>query len=260
MNWMQWLIALLVICSFGISIYYYDAMPEYVVSHWDSAGEPDGYMEKGAGVFFLPVLLVVFVAVFYLIPHIDPLKENIKKFDRYYQGFVVLFVAFLAYTHFLSIAWNLGYSFNISKLMAPVLGIIFIYLGMLCGHCRQNWFIGIRTPWTLSSKRVWQRTHNIAKNLFIAIGLLWIAVGILAPEYMLYMVVLLVLAALGLFVDSYFEYKRELGEAKPMRTEVRKISPQTKAAAKKAVLPKPQRKRAKKKVAAKTRKKKSVKK
>ncbi len=262
MKWMQWLIALLVVTSFGVGFYYYDAVPDYMVSHWNAAGEPDGYMEKSAGLFFLPVLLVIFVAIFYVIPHIDPLKENIKKFDRYYQGFIVLFVFILSYSQVLMVAWNIGYIFEISRMMAPVLGLLFVYLGILCGKCRQNWFIGVRTPWTLSSERVWTRTHNIAKDVFIAIGLIWIAVGILAPGYTPYLIGLLIIAVIGLFVDSYFEYKRELGGRKrmelgattaPVKTRAGKVAAAKKAAAprkrrvKKKAVKKPRKKTAKKK-------------
>ncbi len=86
------------------------------------------------------------------------------------------------------------------------------------GKCKQNWFIGVRTPWTLSSQHVWDRTHNIAKSIFLAIGLIWIAVGILAPAYILYVVGILILAAIWLFVDSYLEYQKELKGNLPVQT------------------------------------------
>jgi len=247
MNWMQIIILILLLGSVGVGIYYYDSIPEQMVTHWNAAGEADGYMEKDIGLFLMPAAMVVLLFFFYLIPHIDPLKENIKKFDRYYEGFIFIFMFFLAYIHFLSVAWNLGYAFEINRLTAPALGILFIYLGMLCGKSKQNWFIGIRTPWTLSSERVWERTHNIAKDLFMGIGALWIIVGLLVPAYIVYLVGLLIVAALLLFVDSYFEYKKELAgvgtpkkavEAAPLKTKVGKRAAARKAMKKKAVKPK----------------------
>lgn len=275
MNWMRWIILVLLLGSIGVSLYYYDAVPEYMVTHWNAAGEADGYMEKGIGMFLMPGAMVVLLLFFYLIPHIDPMKENIKKFDRYYEGFIFLFTFFLAYIHFLSVAWNIGYSFEINRFTAPVLGILFIYLGILCGKSRQNWFIGIRTPWTLSSERVWERTHNIAKDVFIGLGALWLVVGFLMPGYILYLVGLLIVAAIILFVDSYFEYRRELAgesaekrgkgvvkgeiaEAAPMKTKAgKKSTAKKKAAVKKAQKKKPSKK---KKTPAKSRKKASGKK
>lgn len=247
MNWMQWIILILLLGSVGVGIYYYDSIPEQMVTHWNAAGEANGYMEKDVGLFLMPATMIVLLFFFYLIPHIDPLKENIKKFDKYYEGFIFIFMFFLAYIHFLSVAWNLGYSFEINRLTAPALGVLFIYLGMLCGKSKQNWFIGIRTPWTLSSERVWERTHNIAKDIFMGIGALWIVIGLLAPAYILYLVGLLIVAALLLFVDSYFEYKKELAgvgapkkdtKAAPLKTKVGKMAAARKAMKKKAAKPK----------------------
>ena len=220
MNWMQWIILVLLVASFGVGIYYYNLLPEPMASHWDVEGNVDGYMEKPLAVFLIPVLLVVFVGLFYVIPHIDPLKANIRKFDKYYQGFIVLFVFFLAYTQVLEVAWNLGYGFQMGKMIAPAIGIIFIYLGILMGKCKQNWFIGVKTPWTLSSQHVWDRTHNIAKDIFLALGLIWIAVGILAPGYTLYVLGLLILAVIWLFIDSYLEYQRELKGGTPIKPPI----------------------------------------
>ncbi len=269
MNWMQWIILILLLGSVGVGVYYYDAVPDYMATHWNAAGEANGYMEKNIGLFLMPAAMIVLLLFFYLIPHIDPMKENIKKFDRYYEGFIFIFMFFLAYIHFLSVAWNLGYVFEINRLTAPALGVLFIYLGMLCGKSKQNWFIGIRTPWTLSSEKVWARTHNIAKDVFVGIGALWIVVGLLAPAYILYLVGLLIVAALILFVDSYFEYKKELAgvgiaprkpvEAAPLKTKAGKTAvakkvvkkkPVKKAATKKAVVKKaakPKKKASKKK-------------
>ena len=243
MNWMQWIILLLVVVSFGVGIYYYDMLPDPMASHWDGEGNVNGYMEKTLAVFLIPVILAVFVGIFYVIPHIDPLKANIRKFDKYYQGFIVLFVFFLTYTQVLSVAWNLGYVFDMGKMIAPAMGIVFIYLGILMGNSKQNWFIGVRTPWTLSSQRVWERTHNIAKNIFMGIGLIWIAVGILAPAYTLYVLGLLLIAVIWLFVDSYLEYQKELKCGAPIKTgasmgAVSAAPMKTKAAAKKAKTPK----------------------
>jgi uncharacterized membrane protein len=263
MNWMQWIILVLLLGSIGVSIYYYNAVPEHIATHWDAEGNVDGYMEKSIGLFLMPGVMVVLLAVFYLIPHIDPKKENIKKFDRYYEGFIFLFTFFLAYLHFLSVAWNIGYLFEINRLTAPVMGLLLIYLGVLCGKSRQNWFIGVRTPWTLSSERVWERTHNIAKDMFIGIGALWLVVGFLFPGYVLYLVGLLIVAALILFADSYFEYRRELAGARAEKVgraivqgEIVETAPmkgrgRKKSAAKKKASPKAKKKASKKASAAK---------
>ena len=107
-----------------------------------------------------------------VIPKIDPLKENIAKFRPYFDLFILLLFGFLFYLYLLTIAWNLGYRFNIIQLMAPAFGLLIYYAGVLIENSKQNWFIGIRTPWTLSSEKVWNKTNRQAGKLFKAAGVL----------------------------------------------------------------------------------------
>lgn len=209
MKSIQLVIALLLVATIAVSFQYYDAMPDYMASHWNAAGEVDGYMEKGVSLYLVPGIMLFVVLFFYIIPYIDPLRENIMKFEQYYEGFIFMIVLFLCYVHLLSLAWNLGYEFDMGRMMVPGLGVLFIYIGMMCGRCKQNWFIGIRTPWTLSSEQVWEKTHVLAEKVFIFLGALWIVLGILMPSLAPYLIGLVVLGALYLFVYSYLEYKKE---------------------------------------------------
>jgi uncharacterized membrane protein len=150
----------IIILSFLAGVYFYPQMPEVVASHWNAQGEVDGYMPKSWGLFLMPLLLVGLFLLFLLIPKIDPLKENIKKFRRYFDGFTALLILFLFYVYLLTIFWNIGSRFNMGQLMIPALGILFYYCGILVENAKRNWFIGIRTPWTLSSETVWDKTHR----------------------------------------------------------------------------------------------------
>jgi uncharacterized membrane protein len=209
MKLVQWAILGLLILSFAGSFLAFEKLPEMVASHWNAAGEVDGYMDKVMGTFLMPVISVGLVGLFYLLPKIDPLKSNIMQFSGYYEGFILLMVAFFVYLHFLTLAWNLGYLFDMGMAIVPAMGLIFIYVGILCGASRQNWFIGIKSPWTLSSERVWEKTHALAKKVYILCGLLWIAIGILYPDSMLLLLGIVIVASLGLFAYSYFEYRKE---------------------------------------------------
>ncbi|MFP3949903.1 MAG: SdpI family protein [Candidatus Micrarchaeia archaeon] len=222
MNWMHWTILLFLLGSVGISAYYYDAVPDQMATHWNAEGEPDGYMDKEIGLFLMPGIMVVVLGFVYLIPYIDPLRKNIEKFRKHYEGFIFIIAFFFAYIHAMSIAWNLGYSFDITRATLPVLGIVFLYLGILCGKAKRNWFIGIRTPWTMSSEKVWNRTHKMGKAVFLGVGLLWIIVGILAPQHILWLVALLLLAVVWLVADSYLAYKRlkRLGKAEKLESRI----------------------------------------
>jgi len=200
----------LVLLSFIVSVYFYPLMPEKIAIHWNLQGQADGYTSKFPGLFILPSLLVGIVLLFIAIPKIDPLKKNIEKFRRYYDGFVTLFSAFMVFIHLYIIFWNIGIRVSPNIVLPLGFGLLFFYCGVLCENAKRNWFVGIRTPWTLSSEKVWEKTHKIGGRLFKACGLISIA-GLLFPSYAAYFILIPVLfTASFLIVFSYFEYQKEI--------------------------------------------------
>ena len=205
----HFLIIILILISFGIGAYFSPQMPEKMASHWNTKGEADGYMSKFWGLFLMPIILLGLFLLFILIPKIDPLKENIAKFRKYFDGFIVLITLFLFYIYLLTIAWNLGKRFNMGQMMMPALGMLFYYCGILTENAKRNWFIGIKTPWTLSSERVWDKTHKIGGKLFKAAGLIAF-LGIFFPNYAFYFILVpALLVAFYTIIYSYFEYQKE---------------------------------------------------
>jgi uncharacterized membrane protein len=155
--------------------------------------------------------MIPFTALFFLLPRIDPLKENYRKFQGYYEGFILMFVAFLFIIQLQILLWGLGYSISPNLLLPLTLGVFFIYLGFLVEHAEQNWFVGIRTPWTLSSERVWKKTHALGGTLFKIAGIIAMA-GVFFGDYSLWfsLVPILIVAAY-MVIYSYLEYRKEKG-------------------------------------------------
>lgn len=197
----------IVILSFVIAIYFYPSFPEQVASHWNSQGNVNGYMGKFFGLFLMPIILVAILLLFLVIPKLDPLKNNVKKFEKYFDGFIVLILLFLFYIYILTILWNLNVKFNMTQMMLPALGILFFYCGILIENAKRNWFIGIRTPWTLSSDKVWDATHKLGGKLFKIAGVLAF-IGLFFQKYALLLFIVPILAfSLYLVVYSYLKYK-----------------------------------------------------
>jgi uncharacterized membrane protein len=206
----QLIIILIILLSFTIGIYLYPQMPEMMASHWNAQGVVDGYMTKCSSLFFVPLISVFLFLLFVLIPKIDPLKENIKKFRKYYDGFVLLIILFFFYIYLLTIYWNLGYKFNMVVFLMPAFSVLFYYCGVLIENAQRNWFIGIRTPWTLSSDSVWDKTHKLGGKLFKVNGLLAL-LGLFFQEWAFLLVIVLAISnAIYLVLYSYFEYQKEL--------------------------------------------------
>lgn len=200
--------SIIILIAFITSIYLFPQMPDRVASHWNSKGEVDDYMSKFWGLFLMPIISVVLLLLFIFIPKIDPLKANIKKFRKHYNWFILLFIIFLFYIYLLTIFWNLGYKFNMSTMIIPAFGILFYYIGVLTENAKRNWFIGIRTPWTMSSDKVWNKTHKLGGKLFKIAGVIAF-LGIFFQKYAIYIFLIPVLfAAIYPAAYSYFEYKK----------------------------------------------------
>ncbi|MBN2014219.1 MAG: SdpI family protein [Candidatus Altiarchaeota archaeon] len=199
----------LIVLAFALGVWLYPQMPDRMASHWNARWEVDGYMPKVWSIFLIPVILAGLLVLFILIPKIDPLKKNIQEFRKYYDIFVVLIVLFLFYIHVIILLWNLGTRLNMNLVLSPALAGLFYYCGILIENAKRNWFIGIRTPWTLSSDRVWEKTHRIGGKLFKAAGLIALA-GVLLPDYAMYFILAPVLLVTAYtVVYSYLEYRKE---------------------------------------------------
>jgi len=206
-------IIFLILFSFAIALYFYSQLPDTMASHWNSKGEVDGYIEKLSAVFLMPIVSLFMFLLFLLIPKIDPLKKNYEKFRKYFDGFVLTMILFLFYVYLLSLVWNLGYRFNMGRLMMPALGFVFFYSGVLIKNAKRNWFVGIRTPWTLSSDKVWDKTHKLGAIFYKTAGIVAF-LGIFFPDYILSILILpLILSVVFLFFYSYFEYKKEINSS-----------------------------------------------
>jgi len=181
-----------------------------MASHWNEADQVDGYMGKFWGTFLLPVMMIGLTLLLFAIPSIDPLKKNIAEFRGYFNVFIVLMNAFLAFVHGLTLAWNLGYTgIKMSVVILPAMGLLFILIGLFLRKAKRNYFIGIRTPWTLANDTVWEKTHRLGGILFIAAGLISF-LGILFPgKAFLLLIVPILIFTVILVIYSYLAYRQE---------------------------------------------------
>jgi len=206
------IIFLIIVFSFCLAFYFYPLMPERAASHWNMKGEVDGYISKSWASFLMPIISLVLALLFLFIPKIDPFKENIKKFKGYFEGFIIIILLFLLYIYLLAIFWNLGFRFDMNYFMIPAFALLLYYAGILVEKAKRNWFIGIRTPWTLSSEQVWDKTHKLGGKLFKASAVI-VLLGILFVDYVFYFVIIPIIALLVFsFLYSYLEYQKEISK------------------------------------------------
>lgn len=189
----------------------WNRLPDPMASHWDVNDQVNGYISKFWGVFLMPLMAFGFLLLFLAVPNIDPLKANIAQFRDIFNLFIVFITVFLLYVHALSLAWNLGYrDFKFSTAMLPFIGVLFFFIGYMLRKAKRNFFIGIRTPWTLSSDTVWDKTHQLGSILFMLSG----AIAFLGSFFggaaaFLLLLVPLIGSTLFLIIYSYILYRNE---------------------------------------------------
>lgn len=202
---------LLIVVAIIAGALLWNQLPDQMASHWDINDQVNGTMPKFWGVFMMPLVTLGMMILFLVVPNIDPLKANIAQFRETFNVFIVLIIAFLLYIHGLTLLWSLGFTnFKMSAAMLPFMGVLFIAIGFLLRKAKRNFFIGIRTPWTLSSDTVWNKTHQLGSNLFMASGVLAIIGGLFGGMTAFwFLFVPLIGSTLFLVVYSYVLYRDE---------------------------------------------------
>lgn len=167
----------LILAGFVVAAWLYPQLPESVPSHWNARGEVDGYMSKPWGVFLMPVITLAIYLMFFALPLISPHGFRMEKFTsvvRVFQTVMVLFMSLVTVTTLLAAR---GDAVPVSNITLGAVGMLFVVLGNYMGKVRKNFFIGIRTPWTLASDEVWARTHRLGGWTFSIAGLLIMAIS-----------------------------------------------------------------------------------
>ncbi|MBK9924626.1 MAG: SdpI family protein [Anaerolineales bacterium] len=205
------IVLILIVAAVLAGLLLWNKLPDQMASHWDINDQVNGYMPKFWGVFLMPLIVLGMSVLFLVTPNIDPLKANIAQFREAFNLFVILIVVFMLYIHGLTLAWSLGYTdFKMSTSMLPAMGLLFVFIGFMLRKAKRNFFIGIRTPWTLSSDTVWDKTHQLGAVLFMASGVLTFIGGIFGGVTAFwFLFVPLIGSTIFLLIYSYVLYQRE---------------------------------------------------
>ncbi len=202
--------AILIIVLIAASFYFYSHFPAVVVTHWNFQGQPNGWSGRAFAAFFFPALLIALYLLFIFLPNLDPRKERYAEFAKTYNVFRNLIIAVLAAVYFVASFNNLGANLSVNLWVPAAIGVLFIVLGNYLGKIKPNWFVGIRTPWTLSSETVWNKTHRFGGKVFIFGGLLMILSGFGPEAWRLPLFIAdIIILLFGTVVYSYLVYLKE---------------------------------------------------
>jgi len=212
----KWIPLLIILAAVGASVVVYPKLPETIPTHWNMDGQPDGWSPRSFGAFITPVILLTIWGFILVMPAIDPRGANYAKFGGAFAAIMDSLMLFVLGMHILLLRAGLGHPVAMERVAPFGIGILLIVIGNLLPRARPNWFVGIRTPWTLSSDRVWEKTHRFGGRVFVAAGFL-IAITALLWAQRVHVVLIggMLIAASSVLIYSYVEWRREQSPASP---------------------------------------------
>jgi len=201
-------ILFIIILSLIVGFCFYPHLPDKIATHWNEKNEVDGYSGKLFGILVFPIAMLIVALFFMVLPRIDPLKKNYDKFQKYYEGLVLAMMLFLFAIHLWVLLWNVGIKLNF--FIPASTGFLIFFIGYILENVKKNWFVGIRTPWTLSNENVWNRTHKLGGKLFRIAGLITVCCAFFIENELYVIIIPVLIASLISVVYSYIEYSKEM--------------------------------------------------
>ena len=177
----RWIGPVLIVLMVGFALAVYGRLPEQVPTHFDLSGEPDDWMDRFPGAFLLPAIAAGIYVLLFALRQIDPRREHYRRFKGTWWVVLNVIALLMAVLHVLSLGLALGWPIDMGRAVTVTMGLLFVGLGNYLPRFRSNWWIGIRTPWTLDSEVVWRETHRVGGWTFVAAGLVLVVAGLFVP-------------------------------------------------------------------------------
>ncbi|MDQ7094836.1 SdpI family protein [Desulfosporosinus sp. PR] len=205
----DWPILLLIILGFALGIYFYPSLPDRVPIHWNAQGEINGYGSKLFATLGLPLIALGLYVMFVLLPFIDPKRKNYSSFEPTYQFLKYLLVIFFLGLELITLLIASGMVVNRPILIQIMISLLFIFLGNVMGRVKHNYFVGIKTPWTLASEEVWRKTHRLAAPLWVLGGVanIFLALSGMTFNGFSFIVIIIVISLVPI-AYSYLAYRK----------------------------------------------------
>ena len=184
----------------------WDQLPDPMPTHWNAAGEVDGWSSKSFAVFVLPLILVAAQWLCLLATGADPKKKNHPQKVIYLVLWIIPVMSVVLHTVTYLIA--LGYGVRMEVVMPVFLGLLFTIIGNYLPKCKQNYTVGIKIPWTLNNEENWNKTHRLAGWLWTFGGVAIMLTGLLGSFWVFLLITLVMCFAPIIY--SYVLHRRGL--------------------------------------------------
>lgn len=179
-NKMQVVIFLISLLPVLLAAGVYGSLPDQIPTNWGI----DGHVSYGgkSQIWIVGGMAPLFAGLFYVLPYIDPKRQNYRKFPKVYQSFQLFLQVFLLAMMGIIIteSFRPG-TIKVSMVVTAMCSLLFMMLGNMMPKFRQNFFCGFRTPWALSDETVWNKTHRLGGRMMFGAGIIGLA-GVIFPS------------------------------------------------------------------------------
>ena len=206
----EWFHLLLLLIQIIVVASFWNNAPDTVPIHWNLNGEADSFASKEFGLLFGPMMNLIVYIVLLLLPKIDPSGKNFEKFGKTYKIIRYILSGFFFLIVLLITAVSSGIELDMTLFMTYLILIFFTIFGNFLGNIKHNYFVGIRTPWTLANLEVWRLTHRFSSKFWVFVSLIYlIIVTFIEKGYIGYvMISYLVLISLVPVIYSFIVFKK----------------------------------------------------
>lgn len=194
-EWPQMLILAAPIVLIAI---YWNSIPDTIPTHWNFSGKVNGYSSKAFGVLLLPILNIGIALLLNFLPRLDP-KKQIGFSMKPIKALRLAVTAFISILAIVMLAVALGKPVDMALTPGILLPLLFLVIGNYMPQTRPNYFVGVRTPWTLEDPENWRLTHALTGKLWVAASILVLLLELVSPtswlQYILmpYIIILIVI-------------------------------------------------------------------
>jgi uncharacterized membrane protein len=207
---------------FAVAAWAWPQVPDRLPVHWNIKGEVDGWGGKFMGLLLLPLTVLGIYLLTAVLPLVDPRRANYANFAKAYNAIRIAFAAFMAIVYGATVTAAFGHRVDMNTIILVAIAVLFFVIGNFMSKIRPNWFVGVRTPWTLSSKLSWDKTHRLAGWLFLVMGAMAVVLAFHQTGWMLALMLLVDAACVAwMLVYSYIVYRRDPERAQPAASSAR---------------------------------------
>ncbi|HZU22488.1 MAG TPA: DUF1648 domain-containing protein [Terriglobales bacterium] len=172
--------ALIIAATFIGTLVLWPQLPDRVPTHWNAHNQVNGWSSKEWTALLMPGIMTVMLLVTAALPWLSPRNFEVEtQGGGAYLPIMIAAIAFTAVVHFAVLEAALGHRFEITHVITGGVGLLFAAIGAMLPGVRRNFYVGVRTPWTLADPRVWEATHRFAGKALVIAGLLAVALAFL---------------------------------------------------------------------------------